>query len=171
MSSGLNYVLASLTLGGYDSSRYVPNDLTWDLAPADDRDLVVQIEDITTGTGDSLLSDPIPAFLDSTVPYIYLPVAACEEFEKAFGLTWNNDSQLYLLNDTQHTDLKTRNPNITFTIGNLTSATKLDIVFPYAAFDLTVAYPHVTNPTRYFPLKRAEKVEQYTLGRTFFQEA
>jgi hypothetical protein len=141
------------------------------LAPADDRDLIVQIEGITTGASTSLLPEAIPAMLDSTVPYIYLPVGACEKFEQTFGLVWDNATELYLLNDTQHTILKKMNPNITITIGNLTSATKVDIFFPYSAFDLIVTYPHVTNPTRYFPLKRADGVEQYTLGRTFFQEA
>jgi len=164
-------VFGSLTLGGYDSSKFIPNNLTWDLAPADDRDLVVQIEGITTGTNSSLLSESIPAFLDSTVPYIYLPVAACELFETAFGLTWDNATGLYLLNDTQHTNLKNLNPNITFSLGNLTSTTKVDITLPYSAFDLTVTYPHVSNSTRYFPLQRATDVKDYTLGRTFFQEA
>lgn len=166
-----NYVLGSLTLGGYDSSKFVPNTLTWSLSPADNRDLVVQIEDIKTGSSTSLLPESIPAFLDSTVPFIWLPVAACEKFEKVFGLTLDNATGLYLLNDTQHTNLKTLNPNVTFTLGNVTSTTKVDIVFPYAAFDLTVTYPYVTNDTRYFPLKRAESADQYTLGRTFFQQA
>lgn len=109
--------------------------------------------------------------IDSTVPYIYLPTDACAEFETAFGLTWDNSTELYLLTDAQHTALQTQNPNITFTLGNLTSSTNIDIVLPYAAFDLTVSYPIVENATRYFPLKRANDSSQFTLGRTFFQEA
>lgn len=110
-------------------------------------------------------------YLDSTVPYIYLPEAACAMFESTFGLVWDNATQLYLLTDAQHTTLKAQDPQITFTLGNLTSSTTVDITLPYSAFDLTVLYPIVENATRYFPLKRANDSSQYTLGRTFFQEA
>jgi hypothetical protein len=47
----------------------------------------------------------------------------------------------------------------------------VDIVLPYAAFDLEASYPLVRHPTRYFPLKRAANDSQYTLGRAFLQEA
>lgn len=47
----------------------------------------------------------------------------------------------------------------------------VEITLPYAAFDLTVAYPIEFNSTNYFPLKRAANDTQYTLGRTFLQEA
>lgn len=144
--------------------------MTWALAPANDRDLVVQLQSIKSGTT-SLLSETIPVFLDSTVPYLYLPATACTLFETAFGLAWDNETQLYLLTESQHTSLKSKNPSITFSIGNLTSTSKVDITFPYSAFDLMATYPLVQNATRYFPLKRASDVEQYTLGRTFFQEA
>ena len=168
--SGFNNVLGSLTLGGYDTSKYEPHGLTWTLDPANDRDLVVQLQSITSGTT-SLLPEAIPVFLDSTVPYLYLPAAACALFETAFGLIWDNETQLYLLTEAQHASLRSKNPSITFSIGSFASTTRVSIVFPYAAFDLTVTYPHVENATQYFPLKRATNVEQFTLGRTFFQEA
>ncbi|KAH8599268.1 aspartic peptidase domain-containing protein [Bisporella sp. PMI_857] len=114
---------------------------------------------------------PIPIFLDSTVPYLYLPLSACALFETAFNLTYDNATELYLLSPTQHASLLAKNASITFEIGNLTSSEKIEIVFPYAAFDLAVTYPHVSNVTKYFPLKRATETKQYTLGRTFFQEA
>jgi hypothetical protein len=158
-------------LGGYDTSKFLPNNLTFGFGPEDNRELIVQLNKITTGDGDSLLPSSIPMLIDSTVPYIYLPIEACAEFEIAFGLTWDNSTQLYLLSDAQHTALQTQNPNITFTLGNLTSSTNIEITLPYAAFDLTVSYPIVANSTRYFPLKRANDSSQYTLGRTFFQEA
>jgi hypothetical protein len=167
----LNEVYGTLTLGGYDTSKFVPNDLTFDFGPQDDRELLVQLNKITTGTDTSLLPSAISVLLDSTVPCIYLPEAACALFESKFGLSWDNTTQLYLLTDAQHNALQTQNPNITFTLGNLTSSTTVDIVLPYSAFDLTVSYPIVANATRYFPLKRANDSSQYTLGRTFFQEA
>lgn len=169
----MNNVLGSLTLGGYDISKFVPNDLTIAFSQQDNRDLVVQVQKIVIpgATPTSLLPTPIPAFIDSTVPYIWLPKSACSLFESAFGLVWDESTELYLLNETQQTALQTQNASITFSIGNLTSSTTVDITFPYSAFELTAAYPLVENSTKYFPLKRADNETQYTLGRTFFQEA
>jgi hypothetical protein len=168
---GLNGVYGSLVLGGYDTSKFKPNNLTFDFGSDDSRELLVELNKITTDKGTSLLSEPISMFLDSTVPYIYLPEAACATFESTFGLVWDNATQLYLLTAAQHTALQAQDPKITFTLGNLTSSTTVDITLPYSAFDLTVSYPIVANSTRYFPLKRANDSSQYTLGRTFFQEA
>lgn len=168
---GLNQVYGSLVLGGYDASKFKPNNLTFNFGPQDNRELLVELNKITTDDGTSLLQQPVSIFLDSTVPYIYLPEAACAMFESTFGLVWDTATQLYLLTDAQHTSLKAQNPKITFTLGTLTSLQTVDIMLPYSAFDLTVSYPIVANATRYFPLKRANDSSQYTLGRTFFQEA
>lgn len=111
------------------------------------------------------------AFLDSTVPYIYLPLAACTLFENAFGIIWNDTAQLYLVNTTQHVLLQTQNPSVTFTLGNNSTSSKVNITLPYAAFDLTASYPLVNGTEKYFPLQRAYNDSQYTLGRAFFQEA
>jgi hypothetical protein len=150
----------------------MPNNITFAFSPADDRELIVQVDRITAGPTDTeLLSSSVPMFIDSTIPYIYLPLSACELFEASFGLIWDNTTGLYLLNDTQSAILKSQNPNVTFTLRNLTSPTTFDITLPYSAFDLTASYPLVENATKYFPLKRADNSTQYTLGRTFFQEA
>jgi Eukaryotic aspartyl protease len=168
---GLSQVLGSLTLGGYDTSKFIPNDFSVPFAPNVDKDLTIQIDSISTDKGESLLSSPIMAFLDSTIPYIYLPTSACTLFENAFGLVWNDTAQLYLVNTTQHTLLQTQNPSVTFTIGSNYTNSKVNITLPYAAFDLTASYPLVDGASRYFPLQRANDSTQYTLGRTFFQEA
>jgi hypothetical protein len=164
---GLNEVFGSLVLGGYDSSRLIQNNYTFPLSV--DTGVATQLEAITTGTGQSLLPSSIsPVFLDSTLPYIYLPLEACALFENAFGLTWNDTAQLYLLSDAQHSALKTQNPSITFRLG--TSPTTVNITLPYAAFDLTASWPLTSSATPYFPLKRSVN-DTYVLGRTFFQEA
>jgi hypothetical protein len=69
--------------------------------------------------------------------------------------------------------LLSQNPQITFTIGNDVSFDEqmVEITLPYAAFDLEVSAPIVNSTTKYFPLKRAANDSQYTLGRTFLQEA
>jgi hypothetical protein len=126
----------------------------------------------TSTTPTSLLPTPIFALIDSTLPYIYLPTAACELFESAFGLVWNSTAELYLLNSTQHSALLAQNPNVTFTLGHtLSGGATVDIVLPYAAFDLNISWPHAESSTWYFPLKRAANDTQYTLGRAFLQEA
>lgn len=170
----LNQVLGSLIIGGYDASKFTPNNVSWSFSEQDERDLTVSLEGITmssktTSATSDLLSEEIPIFLDSTVPYIWLPSEACNLFEKAFNLTWNSTAELYLVNDSQHAALLAQNASLTFILNNLGAT--VNITFPYAAFDLTVEYPIVSKAARYFPLKRAYSSDQYTLGRTFFQEA
>ena len=168
-------VFGSLTFGGYDLSRLIPNNVTFELASDISRDLVVGLQSITydmDASTVSLLPTSILTFIDSTLPYIYLPLESCQEFERAFGLTWNATVDLYLVNDTLHQSLTARNPNITFQIGNSqTGGPTVDIVLPYASFDLQALYPMVLESSRYFPLQRATNESQYTLGRTFLQEA
>lgn len=172
--AGLNHVLGSLVLGGYDSSKFIPNEVSFPFHPEDARDLTLQLEGITasdsTGTT-PLLSNSIAAFVDSSQPSFWLPKETCTLFENAFNLTWDEKSELYLLTAAQHSALIARNPDITFTLGNLTVGANVNITLPYAAFDLNVSFPLVENSTAYFPLKRAANDTQYTLGRTFFQEA
>ena len=131
------------------------------------------IEAIATGNL-SLLASPIVANIDSSVAQIWLPTTACQRFEEVFGLTWNEESNLYLVNETLHKTLLIRNDNITFTLSNEKSQpiSTIDIVLPYASFDLTASYPLVAyTSTHYFPLRRAENESQYVLTRTFLQEA
>ena len=168
---------ASLIFGGSDSSRYVPHNTMFNFATDVARDLVVGIQSITTNTtSGSLLKEPIQAFLDSGVPQIWLPESACDAFQAAFNLTYNSTNGLYFVNDTVRNALLAQNPNVTFTLSNdlITKTPTINISLPYAAFDLalTTDYPGITtNDTRYFPLRRARNDSQYTLGRTFFQEA
>jgi len=164
----------SLTFGGYDSTR-LRADQNLTLAGGSDefRPMLLGIETITSGSN-IFLSKPIIAALDSTVAQIWLPISACQAFESAFGLVWNETSSFYFVNDIQHSVLVSSNPSITFTIstGIGSSTNRLNITLPYAAFDMMVSPPLVngTQPLRYFPLKRAANATQYTLGRTFLQE-
>lgn len=171
----LNKILASLTLGGYDSSRFIPNEVRFPFDQIEDRDLTVTINSIimtANGTNSSLMSNPIQAFVDSTIPYLYLPLAVCVKFEAAFGLIFNDTVQAYLVNDTLHRQLLDRDASVTFNLGNSINIMKtVDITLPYAAFDLIADYPLMPTPSKYFPLMRATNESQYTLGRTFLQEA
>jgi hypothetical protein len=163
----------SLTLGGYDSSRFnAASNLT--LAGGSDpyRPFLLGIESITSGDN-SLLLEPIITALDSIVTQIWLPISACKAFESTFGLVWNDTYELYLLDNAQHSALLAKNASITFTLstGNGNSTDRLNITLPYAAFDLRASPPLAGNETfYYFPLKQAANETQYTLGRTLLQE-
>ncbi len=152
----------------------MPSNITFGLAFDKTNDLVVGIQSISVvGTSQELLPTPILAFVDSTIPHIWLPVEACQAFEDAFGISWDPGSDLYLVNETMHQALLARNASLTFRIGtNIVTPQVVDIILPYASFDLQVldTYPNVANSTRYFPLRRAANDTQYTLGRTFLQE-
>lgn len=173
---GLRGILGSLTLGGYDASRFTPSIPSFGFAAAS-RDLVVGIKSIAMSESakptTNLLPTAILSFIDSTVSQIWLPVDACHEFERAFGISYDNGTGLYLVNDTLHDSLLARDASLTFTIAtDATSDETVDITLPYASFDLQVSYPIVQNgSSRYFPIRRAENSTQYTLGRTFLQEA
>ena len=143
-------------------------------APDISRDLVVGLESITStsanGSAVTLLSSTILTFIDSTLPFIILPQEVCLAFEDNFGLTYDNHSSIYVVNDTLHQRLITHNPNFTFRIADSdTGGPIVEIVMPYASFDLP--YPRESDETRYFPLQCAENSSMYTLGRTFLQEA
>ncbi|KAL8676315.1 MAG: hypothetical protein Q9186_007162 [Xanthomendoza sp. 1 TL-2023] len=172
----LKKVLGSLTLGGYDQSRFTPNNMSFSFAPDTDRDTVVGIQSIIStnqdGTTHDLLPAGINAYVDSTVAQIWLPEEACTAFEKAFGLTYDSENNLYPVGNTLHKKLLAQNASITFTLGNSDSGGQtIDITLPYDSFDLQAKPPFTANATRYFPLQRAANETQYTLGRTFLQEA
>ena len=120
----------------------------------------------------TLLSEGILTFIDSTTPHIWLPQDACTLFEDAFGLMYNATVDRYLVNDTLHQQLLSRNPSISFFLGNdISGGATVNVTLPYAAFDLQVSAPIVTSTQNYFPLRRAANDTQYTMGRTFLQEA
>lgn len=182
----LNKVYGSLTLGGYDENRFdTTKNISMGFYSDISRDLLVNLHSVTTDSGSPsnlLPGGTVPIFIDSTVGPIWLPESACTAFEQAFGLTYDNSSQSYLVNKTLHASLTSRNPNVTFTIGTETSGgSTVDIVLPYGAFDLQLGFPQIlnldtntylsANSSYYFPLKRATNTTQYTLGRTFLQEA
>lgn len=168
-------VFGQLIFGGYDASKFMPNSVTFNMAGDVTRDLVVGVQSVysteNSGKTTNYLSGGVLAYVDSTVPYIILPDSACDQFENAFGLSVDAKTGLYLVSDSQHSSLTSRNPNFTFVLGNSESGgSTVSISLPYAAFDLEVSSPIVNTTTKYFPLKRGNDTT-YTLGRAFLQEA
>ncbi|KAK8111603.1 uncharacterized protein PG998_008060 [Apiospora kogelbergensis] len=171
----LKQVYGQLIFSGYDTSRFTENSVSFTMARDLTRDLVVVLQAVSYSGGsssDTLLSEPINIFIDSTDPNLWLPKSACDAFEKAFGLTLDDASGMYLVNESHHTQLLDSDAQVTFRLSDVTSGgDTVRIVLPYAAFDLKAGYPLVQNTSYYFPLKRAANSTQYTLGRTFLQEA
>ena len=132
-------VFGSLTLGGFDSTRFVPNNVSFPFGTDISKDLLVGVRSITSDASSSqLLSKGICTFIDSLAPHIWLPLEVCQTFEKAFGLVWNETSKLYLVTEDRHNKLVDLNPNVTFKLGpSLTDGDTVDIVMPYGSFDLT----------------------------------
>ncbi|KAF2399499.1 acid protease [Trichodelitschia bisporula] len=174
-------VLSSLTLGGYDAARFVPNNVSFNFFPDNERDLLVSIVGITADASDKKRTSLFPtykiiySYIDSTVSEIWLPIEACKAFEDYFELTWDPTTELYLVSEAQHATLLQRNPNVTFTIQPWSDpkSRRVDITLPYRAFDHYAKPPYrdLNRTSRYFPLRRAANDTQYTLGRTFLQEA
>lgn len=154
----------------------MPNDVSFQFATDISRDLVVGLQAITysdsKNTDKILLSEGILAFVDATVPHLWLPKEVCTAFEKAFGLQYNSTVNRYLVNDTLHDQLQQQNASVTFMLGNdISGGASIKISLPYDAFDLQVGPPIVNTTSKYFPLRRADNDTQYTLGRAFLQES
>ncbi|KAK6434991.1 hypothetical protein LTR95_008826 [Oleoguttula sp. CCFEE 5521] len=169
---------ASLTLGGYDTSRFTPSNVSFPMNGDDSRPLQVGVQKISAqntlvGTAE-LQPSTTYHFIDSTVPHIWLPDDAIAAFTRAFGLNYDNTTELFLVNDTARSELLTLQPSVTFTLASDagdSSAVTQTISLPYAALDLQASYPFYDTPTNYFPIRRAVNDTQYTIGRTFLQEA
>ncbi|OIW32564.1 acid protease [Coniochaeta ligniaria NRRL 30616] len=170
----LKHVYGQLIFSGYDTSRFIKNTVSFTMAGDVTRDLVVSLQSIiySGSTQTPLLSSSINVFLDSTDPFLWLPAEACRAFESAFGLVLDSATGLYLVNDSHHSSLILADAEVTFRLSDVSDGGDVvNIVLPYRAFDLTAKYPLVENTSYYFPLRQAANESQYTLGRTFFQEA
>ncbi|USW56486.1 Putative aspartic peptidase A1 family, aspartic peptidase domain superfamily [Septoria linicola] len=171
-------VFGSVTFGGYDANRI---DMSGNKSVSvpfftdPSRDLLLGLQSITHDTlGSSpLLTDGIYVFIDSLVAQMWLPLSVCQAFETAFGLEWDNVTELYTVSEQAHSSLLSQNPSFAFTVGASKDQGSRNTVIniPYAAFDLNVSTPYYNESRRYFPLKRAQNDTQYTLGRSFLQES
>lgn len=165
-STSVKNAFVSLIFGGYDSSRFVPNDVQFTFSPDDGRELIVGLQSITQTSrmgSNTLLEEGILATLDSTQAHTWLPIPACQAFEHAFNLTWDNTTSLYPISNELHQSLLAQSPAMIFELGNaVKGGPTVKITIPYAAFRLQALPPYsgITNSTFYFPLKRAANSSQ-----------
>ncbi|KAL6704358.1 hypothetical protein ACN47E_008314 [Coniothyrium glycines] len=167
----------SLTFGGYDQSRFVPNSISFPFDANDSRKPSLNVQaivaqDLTNQTVNLLPDGAAYTLVDFAESQLWLPISTCDAFATAFNLTYDNATDLYTVDPSTHNQLMARNPTITFGLGQTYDpAKRVNIVLPYSAFDQQATYPIYQNATNYFPIRRAYNDTQYTLGRTFFQEA
>ncbi|KAK4542912.1 hypothetical protein LTR36_006101 [Oleoguttula mirabilis] len=181
-----NQTPASLTLGGYDAYRLSGTDYNFSMNEDNSRPLQVSVQGITAentpgGISMELLPTATYHFIDSTLPHICLLEDAVQGSVDNFGLTYDNNTDLYLINDTMRNQWLQHKPTVTFVIGasdnptiaagSTASTDEVEIELPYAAFDMQASYPYYQSATNYFPIRKAANDSQYTLGRTFLQEA
>ena len=195
MPLGLKSVPASLVLGGFDANRFEPHGISFSLDPG--LNPVVALNEIRV-TAQPLPSSSISTkwpsnstillssaeadlfTIDSSTPYLWLPETVCLEFERAFGLIYDESVRLYTFgsNAAQHEALMDWNMTFTFTLADTPgSSNSVSLSLPYDAFDLQLSYPYPSlnatqssPPKNYFPLRKAANSSQYTLGRSFLQE-
>lgn len=191
----LKHVPSSLTLGGYDANKFQPHNVSFDLDP--NLDPIVALNEITVHANPSPSSKASPGWasnsvtllgladvalykIDSSTPYLWLPESVCGKFEKALGLTYNEDVRLYTFrsDSPQRDTLMNWNLTFDFVLADLPGSTKsVSVSLPYQAFDLQLTYPFpklnatpYSPPTYYFPLRKAANDTQFTIGRAFLQE-
>ena len=138
---------------------------------------MVELESVVStdpkGNEKSLFVERIPMLLDSTVSHIWLPIDACQQFERAFGLVYDSDSNFYYVDDKLHDQLTKQIANITFALrAPEAEGPTVNITLPYDSFDLDINgyHPEAKRASKYFPLRQAQNETQYTLGRALFQE-
>lgn len=94
-----------------------------------------------------------------------------DRFVEIFGLTYDQGTDLYTINETQRIKNLNSAPIISIKIAeSASSANVTEIKLPYAAFDQNASWPIYNSPTPYFPIRRSP-TSTYVLGRTLLQEA
>jgi hypothetical protein len=166
----------SLILGGYDSNKFINNDVGFPFHKDDQLALTVNLRSITLAYSKGTMEFKVDAdtLIDSNRPYIILPTQICNQIARNLQLNWDDTSQHYLISNETHSQLNQLQPVLTFEISPINDTSKLvRIAVPYESLSLRLSYPKigVHNDSYYFPILRSDDPAQYTLGRAFMQDA
>jgi hypothetical protein len=167
----------SLTLGGVDSNRFTQPKHTY---PFTDSKLAITVQSIIVDTlsgAESATLDTsdyahgFSANIDSTLPYFWFPRSVCDRLEQIFALSYDSQTDLYVINGTMRQRNLDNRANVTMKFAESTSSpNSTNIVLPYQAFDLQASWPIYNTSTYYFPIRRSPS-NVNILGRTLLQEA
>lgn len=182
-------VAGSLTLGGIDQLRLASNNFWFDLAAGYIPSAFLRSMEVSASSMPSnWAANPLPlmtqtdtaAFtIDSSTPYLWMPESVCDTIARALNLTWNPTIELYVFNSSSSPQMLSNwGLQFTFRLSNdATSANQIGLPVSYAAFNLQLSYPfpglftsYNQSKVNYFPLRRANSTQQYTIGRAFLQE-
>ncbi|KAF2432441.1 acid protease [Tothia fuscella] len=184
--NGGSGVHGSLILGGYDSARFNPKtQATWGFAVDMEKHLMVRIDTIEwnwPNSEDTSGSPPVfrevNALVDSSRPFMYLPLEACKRIAKEWELSYDKQSDYYFVNDTIHAKLSRMQPFLRFKLGNFTEnpgkkakLTNTTITLPYDSLVHYLSYPYAPVRRRFIPIRANSDPEAYVLGRVFLQHA
>lgn len=165
-------------MGGYDKNAFEPNDISFAVSNNTAGALSVNLKSlVVTNSLEGTMSVPLNGStfdlaIDSTVSQSWLPEPVCDSLAAALGLVFDPTTGLYVLSTKAHQTLVDNSPEFTFTLAaNSSSRDTMDIVLPFAAFDLELQPPTYNYTVPYFPIRRAANETQYVLGRAFLQEA
>jgi aspartyl protease len=176
---GGKYNWGSLVLGGFDSTKIKnATGISIPFSAQDNQALTVGVQSIVAtnvknGTASMTTNGGHLSLIDSTVTQLWLPGDVCDQFAGNLNLTYDANTDLYVLPPDVHSSLQSANPSFTFKIGPTAydNGGGVSIVFPYSAFDYSVGWPFYNETVYYFPIRRAANSTQYVLGRTFLQQA
>ncbi|EXF85652.1 eukaryotic aspartyl protease [Colletotrichum fioriniae PJ7] len=172
---GMSGTPCSVTLGGYDASRFVPHNNEFSLDPSDGLPhALVRGVEVTVPQSKAMpsgwdaktrilsnMSTSFSAMIDSSTPFLWLPDAICDEFASAFNLTYNNTFNLYTLTDDQYADFKAGASSYSFTFSfsshdnsddfghPLTVPGVVNITITAAAFAQVLRYPFQSETIKY----------------------
>ncbi|GBF66294.1 hypothetical protein TMEN_9014 [Trichophyton mentagrophytes] len=184
-------VPTSLTFGGFDRSRFIPNEVSLFLSPDNLPAVTIKSVKVKTGpmsnsrslTGDLTidLSSSGTFVIDSSTPFLWFPEQICDSLAGKLGLIYNDTLDLYTYgpNISTYDAIAGSNVSFTFTVSDLPDSSKsVNITLPFAAFDHKLTYPYPgldqnqsSEGLRYFPLRRTTDPKKLTIGRVFLQEA
>ncbi|KAK2855690.1 hypothetical protein FQN49_004936 [Arthroderma sp. PD_2] len=185
-------VPTSLTFGGFDRSRFIPNNVSFFLSPENLPAVTIksvklaigQTPSNSDGLGDDItvdLANDGTFIIDSSTPFLWFPEQICDSLAGKLGLVYNDTLDLYTYepNGTIYDTIAKSNVSFTFTISDLPDSPKsVDITLPFSAFDHKLTYPYpgiernlTSDGLRYFPLRRTNDPKKLTIGRVFLQEA
>lgn len=191
-SAGASYyaggVAGSLTFGGVDTSRYQDSKTWFALSAGYTPTVSLQSIQVTAASAiQQWANNPLQLMtvnqaatfiIDSSTPFLWLPESVCDSFASALNLTWNSTINLYTFgNGTTLQTLLNQELTFTFTIAGISGPTNIDLTLSFNAFNLQLSYPfpnlfdqYTDERVNYFPLRRTNNAQQYTIGRAFLQE-
>ncbi|RSL89391.1 hypothetical protein CDV31_015891 [Fusarium ambrosium] len=164
----------SLTLGGYEPSRFKSHNTDFTLSQPDsmERALVRGIEIMPAkggvapdswGSQSLVLSEwetSFDAIFDSSTPYLWLPDDVCDQFAAALNLTYNSTFDLYLISNEQYREYsKAETLSFTFVLSSFDNNDNfgdpydvsgvVNITLPLRSFVSLLQYPFMEETIKY----------------------